>query len=226
MTGEKSEIPSNWDNEKRDELFKYIYGGLTGWLQDLGHKQITHWLKPSRTRRRLELGIGQGHHLRQRALRLKDYHGLDNNFHNLEIIKRRFPRLDMVVADATCLPFAGESFGRVIAIYLLEHLRKLGKTMREVNRVLSPDGDFLVAVPAEGGWFYNVGRQLTTKRHMEKKFDIDYDAVVKASHVNRYPRIVEALDEYFSVEKVAYLPFHFLPTHHLNAFVCICAKKK
>jgi ubiquinone/menaquinone biosynthesis C-methylase UbiE len=219
-------VPKNWDKEKKDELFKYIYGGFTGWLQDLGHKQITRWLRSLKTSRRLELGIGQGHHLRQRSPRLRGYYGLDRSFHNLEITKHRFPRLNLLAADAQHLPFVNASFDRVIAIYLLEHLLNLERTLQEVQRVMASEGDFLVAVPAEGGWLYRIGRQLTTKRFMEAKFDIDYDAVIKASHLNQYPQILESLQIYFWIEKVAYLPFRFLPTHQLNAFVCIWARKK
>lgn len=226
MPKEEPLSPQNWDNKKKDELFKYIYKGLTGWLQDSGHKQITRWLRPDKTCCRLELGIGQGHHLRQRARRLKGYHGLDNNFHNLEKVKTRFRKLDLVAADANDLPFTNGSFDRVIAIYLLEHLDKLDQTMREVNRLLMDNGDFLVALPAEGGLLYKIGREFTTKRYMEKKFNIDYDAVIKASHVNEYPIIFEKLKNHFKIEKVTYLPFRFLPTFHLNAFVCIWARKK
>ena len=102
----------------------------------------------------------------------------------------------------------------------------LDRTMREVERVMKQDGDFLVAVPSEGGWLYKLGRQLTTKRHMESKFDIDYDEVIKKSHVNEFPRIMEKIHLHFCIERVTYLPFRFLPTHHLNAFVCIWAKKR
>lgn len=226
MSKEKPLSPQNWDNKKKDELFKYIFTGLTGWLQDKGHKQITRWLRPEKNCCRLELSIGQGHHPRQRARRLKGFHGLDINFHNLEKVKTRFRKLDLVAADASDLLFANGSFNRVIAIYLLGHLNKLDQTMREVNRLLMDNGDFLVALPAEGGLLYKIGREFTTKRYMEKKFNIDYDAVINASPVNKYPLIIENLLNFFKIEKIAYLPFRFLPSYHLNAFVCVWAKKK
>lgn len=52
-------------------------------------------------------------------------------------------------ADITNLPFADSSFGAVVAFELIEHIEPsvVGKTIREVRRVLSEDGRFIASTP-------------------------------------------------------------------------------
>jgi SAM-dependent methyltransferase len=50
--------------------------------------------------------------------------------------------------DATAMPFADESFDRVIAAEVLEHVPSDQRAMREIARVLRPGGLLAVTVPA------------------------------------------------------------------------------
>jgi SAM-dependent methyltransferase len=52
-----------------------------------------------------------------------------------------------VSADAAHMPFAARSFDAVISNHSLEHFIELDATVREVGRVLRPDGGLYVAVP-------------------------------------------------------------------------------
>lgn len=54
---------------------------------------------------------------------------------------------DLVVADATALPFRTGAFSLVTASMLLEHLADPEGTFREVARVLQPGGSFVVFTP-------------------------------------------------------------------------------
>lgn len=216
---------NNWDNEKKDELFKYIYSGFTGWLQNLGHKKIYEWQELIKSSNQLEIGIGQAHHIRINGKVPNKYYGLDLNFHNSEINKENF-KIKMICGNATSLPFKKSSIDQILAIYLLEHLKDLKGCIKEVRRVLKSNGKFLIALPSEGGFLYKVGRYFTTKRYMERKFDIDYDEIIKNSHINNYPEIQKELLDEFNFEKISFLPFSFLPSYDLNAFVCIQASPK
>ena len=51
--------------------------------------------------------------------------------------------------DATCLPFDDESFERVIASEVLEHIPDDGAAFAELARVLKPGGTLAVTIPAE-----------------------------------------------------------------------------
>jgi len=55
-----------------------------------------------------------------------------------------------MVGDGLCLPFAGESFDRVIAAEVLEHVPADAQVLAELARVLRPGGTIAVTVPR---WF-------------------------------------------------------------------------
>jgi len=54
---------------------------------------------------------------------------------------------NFVVADAAQLPLAGRSFDLVISNHSLEHFENLHACLREIGRVVKPDGGLFVAVP-------------------------------------------------------------------------------
>ena len=60
-------------------------------------------------------------------------------------------RIALIHPDS--LPFADESFERVVVIHLLEGVESLKDTLRELWRVLVPGGRLLVVVPNRGGWW-------------------------------------------------------------------------
>jgi SAM-dependent methyltransferase len=65
---------------------------------------------------------------------------------DLEIPAER-RRGQYVSGDAARMPFATACFAAVISNHSLEHFVELDATVREIGRVLRPDGDLYVAVP-------------------------------------------------------------------------------
>src|SRR5579871_1132974 len=52
-----------------------------------------------------------------------------------------------VLADASCMPFAAESFDLVVSNHSLEHFVQLEATVRDIGRVVKSNGAIYVAVP-------------------------------------------------------------------------------
>ncbi len=90
---------------------------------------------------------------------------------------------------------------------------------------MTDKGELLIALPAEGGFMYGLGRQLTSKPYMEKKYGIDYMAVVKNEHWNLCSEVIELVDNNFVIVEKKFIPFSFLPTGHCNVVVCLRAKR-
>jgi SAM-dependent methyltransferase len=56
---------------------------------------------------------------------------------------------ELVLASATEMPFADESFQTVISNSVLEHIPDVEMTVREIARVLKPGGEFAMTTPSE-----------------------------------------------------------------------------
>jgi SAM-dependent methyltransferase len=94
--------------------------------------------------RALEVGCGSGYYLS----RLLDYGasegaGIDLVDERIEVARERYPRLELVVGDATALPWEDESFGLVTQFTCLSSVLDRGvraAIAAEMWRVLAPGG--------------------------------------------------------------------------------------
>lgn len=212
--------------EINEDLLDWLYTGLTGRFQIAGHRLIDHWARPYTDRVMLEIGCGHGHHLRYGGNNYRRYIGLDIEYKFLCTLRERFSGTRVVNGDAYALPFRDQSVDCVLSVYCFEHLRRLPECLSEIRRVLKPEGELLVGLPAEGGFLYGVGRRLTSKPYMERKYGIDYDAIVRWEHWNTFNEVIEMLQAQFKVSEQRFIPFSFVPTVHGNAIGCLRAKAK
>ena len=96
--------------------------------------------------------------------------------------------------------------------------------LAEIHRVIRPEGQLLIGLPAEGGLLYRVGRSLTSKPYMERRYGIDYNAIVQWEHWNTFKEVVEMITEQFDIIEKKFIPFPFL--HIAGANVIGCLKTK
>lgn len=106
----------------------------------------------------LDLGCGEGRHCISAYL-LKDVTsvGIDMSLKDLGTTRERFAdfesshneakSLTLSVSDGQSLPFADETFDKVICSEVLEHIPDYGAVLSEIVRVLKPGGVFGVSVP-------------------------------------------------------------------------------
>jgi len=195
------------------------YRGLVGRIHDIGHRWVA---KRTLKGMVLEIGFGSGRH------RLF-FSGLKQNYYVSEYSCEHFHaeawkefQGHAVRCDARILPFRSNVFQTVISIYNLEHISDLDLVQREVHRVLKTGGRFLVVLPCEGGLFWNLGRELTTRPQIQKKYGINYDKVIAFEHVWDYPGVVGQLKEshLFRLDLIQMFPFR-IPTHNLNLIACL-----
>jgi SAM-dependent methyltransferase len=110
-------------------------------------------LLPSPGRATLDLGCGEGR-VGAELVRLgHDVVGVDSSPRMVELTQEHHAA---VVADATALPFADESFDLVVAYMSLMNMDDLDGAVREAARVLERGGRFCVSVlhpvTAAGSW--------------------------------------------------------------------------
>ena len=159
----------------------------------------------------LEIGVGEGRHAELEA---------SENYYGIELTPGFMQyRTRMVAADAEKgIPFQSNSFDRVLAIHVLEHLANLPAALEEVNRVLRPGGVFSVVIPCEGGIGYSIGRNLSVRPVFEKKFGKNYDWMIAYDHINAAHEVLAELRARFLVTRTTYFPLR-VPV--VDANLCI-----
>ena len=84
----------------------------------------------------------------------------------LRVGKQALPQLPFVAGDATRLPFATETFDRVITSEVLEHIQADVDAIAELVRVLKTGGTFACTVPSE--WPETINWRLSDEYHAPK----------------------------------------------------------
>lgn len=90
----------------------------------------------------LDVGCGPGYVSGAAAERGATPIGLDFSTEMIAIAKTMWPRIEFREGDAQSLPFADETFDRVVANFALLHLAEPERAMREASRVLKSGGRF------------------------------------------------------------------------------------
>jgi len=92
-------------------------------------------------------GCGVGARIIQNTFAPFRIDALDIDQKMLDLAKRKqaawgLQRLQLVVGDAQCLPYGDETFDAVFNFGIVHHLEDWQQGIREVSRVLKPDGCF------------------------------------------------------------------------------------
>jgi 2-polyprenyl-3-methyl-5-hydroxy-6-metoxy-1,4-benzoquinol methylase len=111
----------------------------------------------------LDIGCGQGVHSLRAAHQGAQVLSVDYNWLNLEIgqaLKQEEPTTQVIFMMGNVerpLPFSDEAFDLVLMLDVIEHLYQRTHALREVQRVLKPNGILLLAAP---------NRNTKWKRHL------------------------------------------------------------
>ncbi len=96
--------------------------------------------------RLLEIGSGLGHLVGQLEDDF-DTFGLDLNHWAVARSKSETKRTQLQTASAQELPFGDSTFGVVLIKHIVEHLPDPARAIREISRVLEPNGILILATP-------------------------------------------------------------------------------
>lgn len=165
----------------------------------------------------LEVGAGTGQHLRFVRHGFDEYVATDVNPDLLAIGREHAgsrPGLRFELADATRLPYEDASFDRVISVYNLEHLPFPHDVLKEWRRVVRPGGVISIAIPAEGGIAWNMGRYFTTRRSFARE-GLNLDYIIAREHINACYRLVALIRHYFPNRQEYWYPLK-VPVTHVN----------
>lgn len=117
------------------------------------------------------------------------------------------PDSTLLCCDMASPPFRPASLQTIIALGVLEHLFYLEHILMQIERLLHPDGCFLVLIPAEGGLAWSLARKLFTAPYFTRTYGFDYERALRVSHCNRAAMVDNCLRKFFVVERRRLFPF-------------------
>jgi len=119
---------------------------------DLWNEHVArYWfaVRIARGRRVLDAGCGSGYGADVLAREAREVLGIDISGDAIDYARQHYRAANVRFERASCLqiPAPDGSFDLVVAFELIEHLADWRAFLREVRRVLAPDGQFLVSTP-------------------------------------------------------------------------------
>lgn len=158
----------------------------------------------------LEVGAGTGEHLSFIRHGFGEYILSDVDSRALEVAKGKVDRkhkgsvsFDLQQADQ--LTYADNSFDRIVATHVLEHIYKPHVAIREWRRVLKHEGVLSILIPTDPGVAWRLGRYFGPRRNAVA-LGIAYDYVMAREHVNSCNNLIALLRHYFPDAKCAWWP--------------------
>lgn len=170
----------------------------------------------------IEVGAGSGHHYSYVKHEHSKYVMTDSSDEMLSVACERYNglvntgKLVIEKQDATKLTYPDESFDRLIATHVLEHISNPVAVLREWNRVVKKGGLLSIVLPCDPGMLWRFGRHFGPRRNAVK-LGLPYDYVQAADHVNSIFNLVVFIRHHFEDVSESWYPIN-LPFPDINLF--------
>ncbi len=167
--------------------------GQTQWHRDI-QRTLIHWIGLRDTYDVLDVGCGAGHFLLQLAQRVRWVTGLDVSESMLKRAQlnaedHQVENASFVPGNVRQLPFADKRFDLVVCMHLLFMLGNPEVAMREMLRVLKPNGELILVNPSTSVNPWSV----QTYCDVNRVYDFERDSLLSlATATARYGGVNEA----------------------------------
>lgn len=198
--------------------------------------RASHRLAEKRFRERdhfsrvLEIGAGTGEHLSFVRHGFDQYVLSDLDPKILEVAQRKLSgradnRLLYEAQSGGGLSYADNSFDRLIAAHVLEHIYQPHLAIKEWRRVVKDGGVLSILLPSDPGLAWRLGRHLGPRRNAMAQ-GLPYDYLMAREHVNSCNSLIALLRFYFPERVESWWPFP-IPSIDMNLFfVCHAVARK
>jgi phosphatidylethanolamine/phosphatidyl-N-methylethanolamine N-methyltransferase len=161
-------------------------GGLSGYVLKSTHSLIERDFGPDKIFRRvLEIGAGTLAHLPFVRHQYDEYVASDFDEGVVaQLMSRELPqKVRAIRLDGVKLPYDDDSFDRVIATHVLEHIPSPQASLAEWARIIRPGGVLSIILPCDPGMDWRLGRHFGPRAQAEKA-GLPYDYYMAREHVN------------------------------------------
>jgi len=164
----------------------------------------------------LEIGAGDGEHLRFVSHSFQKYYLLDPYpGETLKDLVKSRKNLKLISAFADDIPLRDSSIDRLICTCVLLHVSDIEQTLIELRRVVKHEGILDLYLPMDPGILYRAIRHITSHQKIAKQMQQDMlttKYLWANEHKNGFLTVKAMLDYTFQHDKVKYVryPFRFL----------------
>ncbi|MBU3556842.1 class I SAM-dependent methyltransferase [Polynucleobacter sp. Ross1-W9] len=205
LTEKQKEIGDDW--------LKYwlsLMPGKYGAYAKFNHEYVIK-NAPAEFESTLEIGCGDGEHLNFEKLneaQEKKYVAIDIRQNIVDAFKRKHSKIQCYVSDCQARQnFENNSFDRILAIHVLEHLPNLPAAVDELYRLCNKErGVLSIVLPCEGSLAYTFARKISAERMFKKRYKMPYDWYMKSEHINTIDEVLEELSRKFIIQKSTFFP--------------------
>lgn len=198
-------------------------GFIVRFVQASRLRKSAQLLRCNSTSKILDVGCGSGNLLKM--LEGQRLVGVDLSPSLLAVARERLAakkNVELVRHNIEKLPFADNSFDRVVCSEVLEHCAKPQNVMNEMVRVCMDNGIILITVPNED--LINFSKRITLKFGLKKFIAGDYpmsDNMLEEWHLSEItPEWVRAnAPRELVLIKTDSAPFSFIPYHRMFSFI-------
>jgi len=175
----KSQIKSYFDR-RTNELYPDIYQNLiVEYEQIVRSNTVIEMLSSSPGDFILDIGCGKGRDLMQLAKFGTRVIGIDFSDKMIEEAKIKISEenirgIQLIVGDATNLPFPNKVFDKVLASEVIEHIPDYTKAILEMIRVVKRRGSIVITTPNRHS-FYGFDRYIIFEKFFKKSWPHAYD---------------------------------------------------
>lgn len=180
-------------------------------------------------KRVLEIGAGTGEHASFVMHDFEEYILTDHDKKTLDIAEKKLAAANngafkFEVHSGSEFNYGDNSFDRVIAVHVLEHIYQPHIAIKEWRRVVKNGGTLSVLIPTDPGVMWRLGRHLGPRKNAMAQ-GIAYDYVMAREHVNSCNNLIALLRYYFPNSKESWWPLP-IPSIDLNLFFAFHATVK
>jgi ubiquinone/menaquinone biosynthesis C-methylase UbiE len=170
----------------------------------------------------IEIGSGAGYHLKYVKHQYDTYTLTDMNenvitkLHGMDFSDN----IKIQKIDGGVLPFSDNTFDRLIASHVLEHIYHPEKALKDWSRVVKNGGIITIALPCDPGIAWRLGRNTSSKHRASKNGVSEWGLFVALEHVNSIDKLISMIQYFFNNREEKYWPLH-IKSMDLNLFYTV-----
>jgi hypothetical protein len=160
------------------------------------HKKLAEDVKSGSPKSTLEIGAGTLNQLPYEPQ--SNPYDIVEPFHELYQASPHLARVRNIYDDILEIPL-GARYERITSVAVLEHICNLPEVVAQSGLLLVEGGQFRAGIPSEGTILWRLGWKSTTALAFKRRYNLDYEVLMKHEHVNTAREIEDVL-RYFFVE--------------------------